>query len=499
VTWQDSPVQWWRDAVFYQVYLPSFTDSDGDGVGDLDGLRSRLGYLELLGVDALWLGPVAASGGVDGGYDVTDPRAVDPTHGDLDAFDTAVTDAHAHGLRVIVNVVPNHTSAAHDWFRAALASPPGSPERARYHFRPGRGPDGAQPPDDWRSVFGGPAWTRAADGEWYLHLFSPAQPDLNWDNLEVWADLDKTLRFWLDRGVDGVRIDVAHGMCKAPADPEGRFDHEAVHDVHRLIRATLDDYPGRVLMGAVAVGDPDRFARYLRADELHLGLDVALPTVPFDADAVRAAVEGCLAATSAVGAPATWALADHDVPRPVTRFGGGATGRARARAMALVALALPGAVQIYNGDELGLPDGDPVDGGRRDTVHEAGRDGCRVPLPWDDSLPAHGFTDGEPWLPVPSGYGPLSVAVQLEDTTSTLSLYRRALELRRTRAGFGAGEPEWFGAPPGCLAFRRAGSTLVCALNTSAVAVPLPPGDVLLTSGPLSNDLLPPDTAAWLV
>jgi alpha-glucosidase len=258
-------VQWWRDAVFYQVYVPSFTDSDGDGVGDLDGVRSRLGYLELLGVDALWLSPIYPSPMVDHGYDVTDHRGIDPTWGDLDAFDALVADAHAHGIRVTVDLVPNHTSDRHAWFRAALASPPGSPERARYHFRPGRGEDGNRPPNDWLSVFGGPAWThepprdgtddRDDDREFYLHLFSPAQPDLNWTNLEVWADLDKTLRFWLDRGVDGFRVDAAHGMCKrlderpdlaasrgrnpvALDDP--RFDADDVHDVHRAIRATLD-------------------------------------------------------------------------------------------------------------------------------------------------------------------------------------------------------------------------------------------------------------------
>jgi alpha-glucosidase len=376
-------------------------------------------------------------------------------------------------------------------------------------------------------VFGGPAWTREppraedpdGDREFYLHLFSPAQPDLNWTNLEVWADLDKTLRFWLDRGVDGFRIDAAHGMCKrldtGPADSRGRhlgalddprFDADDVHDVHRAIRATLDHYPERIAIGAVGVRTAERFARYVRPDELHLAVDTRLAAVRFDADELRATIEDTLAAVEAVGAAATWALADHDVTRPASRYGSGPVGLARARAMALVQLALPGAVYVYNGDELGLPDAELPDDARRDAVWkhaEHGRDGCRVPQPWEADLPAYGFTTGTPWLPVPDSYAALSAAAQLEDTGSTLSVYRRALELRRLHPGFAGATPsvpalEWFGAPDGCLAFRRADTTLVCALNTSPMPVPLPPGDALLASGPLDGGLLPPDTAAWL-
>jgi alpha-glucosidase len=528
-------VQWWRNAVFYQVYVPSFTDSDGDGVGDLEGVRSRLGYLELLGVDALWLSPIYPSPMVDHGYDVTDHRGIEPTWGDLDAFDNLVADAHAHGIRVTVDLVPNHTSERHAWFRAALASPPGSPERARYHFRRGLGADGSRPPNDWLSVFGGPAWTREppraedpdGDREFYLHLFSPAQPDLNWTNLEVWADLDKTLRFWLDRGVDGFRVDAAHGMCKrlddrpgAPAHPrprpsrqqgrrtleDPRFDSDDVHDVHRAIRLTLDHYPERVAIGAVGAHTAERFARYVRPDELHLAVDTRLAAVRFDADELRATIQDMLAAVEGVGAAATWSLADHDVTRPASRYGSGAVGLARARAMALVQLALPGAVYLYNGDELGLPDAELADDARRDAVWkyaEDGRDSCRVPQPWEADLPAYGFTTGTPWLPIPPSYAALSAGAQLEDTHSTLSVYRRALDLRKLHPGFAGATPpgpalEWFGAPDGCLAFRRSGTTLVCALNTSPEPVPLPPGDALLVSGPLEDGLLPPDTAAWL-
>lgn len=521
-------MQWWRDASVYQIYVRSFSDSDGDGVGDLDGIRARLGYLELLGVDALWLTPFYTSPMADHGYDVADPRDVDPVFGDLDAFDALVADAHEHGLRITIDLVPNHTSSEHGWFRAALDSSPGSPERARYHFRPGRGPDGSEPPNNWTSVFGGPAWTRVQDrhpsggwvpGEWYLHLFAAEQPDLNWTNPEVWADLEKSLRFWLDRGVDGFRIDVAHGMSKpdgypdatvtdlallSSTDDDPRFDDDGVHDVHRMIRAVLDHYPGRAAIGEVWVRDDERFARYLRSDELHMGFNFRLMEAEFDAVAVREAIEHSLEAVESVKAAPTWALSNHDVSRPVTRYGGGAQGTARARAMALVMLALPGSAYIYNGEELGLPDVDLPDEALQDPTWERsghterGRDAYRVPVPWEGEPPGYGFTTGAPWLPMPAEYGELTVAGQLEDTDSTLSLFRTALELRRNHAGFTGTEVEWYGAPEGCLAFRRSGSTLVCALNASAVAVPLPPGDVLLTSGPLQDDLLPPDTAAWL-
>lgn len=522
---QDGPAQWWRDAVVYQVYVRSFADADGDGVGDLEGVRSRLGHLHRLGVDALWLTPFYRSPMADHGYDVADPRDVDPVFGDLVAFDALVADAHRLGLRVVVDLVPNHTSHEHAWFRAALACAPGSPQRARYHFRPGRGRGGAEPPNNWTSVFGGPAWTRERGrGEWYLHLFAPEQPDLNWTDAAVWADMEKTLRFWLDRGVDGFRIDVAHGLCKpdglpdaenpeftvlANADGDPRFDHDDVHDVHRRIRAVIDEYPGRMAVGEVWVDDDERFARYLRSDELHLGFNFRLARAPFEAAAVREAVEHSLAAVATVGAAPTWTLSNHDVSRPVTRYGGGELGAARARAMALVMLALPGAVYLYNGEELGLPDVELPEEALQDPVWERsghterGRDACRVPVPWEGGPPGYGFTEGVPWLPMPSEYGALAVSEQRADTTSTLSLFRRAIGLRRAHA---CGPTlEWFAAPDGCLAFRRSCptpgatlGTLRCVLNTSRRPVALPAGDVLLASGPLDGGLLPLDTAAWL-
>ncbi|HWM58660.1 MAG TPA: glycoside hydrolase family 13 protein [Pseudonocardia sp.] len=516
-------MQWWRDAVIYQIYVRSFSDADGDGVGDLEGIRARLGYLELLGVDALWLSPFYPSPMTDHGYDVSDPRDVDPLFGDLAAFDALVADAHEHGLRVMIDLIPNHISSEHEWFRAAVESAPDSPERARFHFRPGRGPDGSLPPNNWTSVFGGPAWTRVpgpAGVEWYLHLFSADQPDLNWTNLEIWADVEKTVRFWLDRGVDGFRIDVAHGMSKPVGLPDAaepqqvlgpaagndpRFDHDDVHDVHRMIRAVIDHYPGRIAVGEVRVADDERFARYLRSDELHLGFNARLLHAPFDAAAIREAIESSLAAVTAVNASPAWILANHDTNRPPSRYGGGPRGVARARAMTLVELALPGAIHLYNGEELGLPDARLPDTALQDPVWERsgrterGRDASRVPIPWEGGPPGFGFSTATPWLPMPPEYGALTVAEQLEDTGSTLSLVRRALELRKAHPGFNGRTLEWFGAPDGCLAFRRAGTTLVCALNGSAAPVPLPPGDLLLASGPLTSDLqLPPDTAAWL-
>ncbi|PPK69011.1 glycoside hydrolase family 13 protein [Actinokineospora auranticolor] len=516
-----SPVPpWWQRAVFYQVYVRSFADSNGDGVGDLEGIRSRLGYLELLGVDALWLTPFFRSPMVDHGYDVADAREVDPLFGDLEAFDRLVAEAHDHGIKVTIDVVPNHTSDRHPWFQEAVAAPPGSRERNRYVFRDGRG---ALPPNNWISVFGGPAWTRVPDGQWYLHLFTPQQPDLNFDESEVRADLVRTLRFWLDRGVDGFRVDVADAMGKpaglpdmpehllsadrsathGPLDP--RFDNEATHEVHRLIRKVADEYPGTMAVGEVWVETDEQFAGYVRPDELHLAFNFALTHTDFDADAVRRAIDHSLAAVARSGAPATWTLSNHDVTRHVTRYGGGARGIRRARAMALVQLALPGVVYLYNGEELGLPDVELPDWALRDPLWERsghvdrGRDGARIPLPWEGSEPPFGFSTGAPWLPVPPEWAALTVEAQLEDPDSMLSLYRAALELRKTHAGFGGTELEWYGAPPGCFAYRRKGGGLICALNTSDAPVPLPPGEILLSSGPMAGDELPPETAVWLV
>ncbi len=522
----DDP-DWWRHEAVYQVYVRSFADADGDGIGDLDGIRSRLGYLELLGVGALWLTPFYRSPMADHGYDVADPRDVDPLFGTLDSFDELVTEAHALGIRVIADVVPNHTSSEHRWFQEALASRPGSAERARYIFREGRGERGELPPNNWPSVFGGPAWTRVHDGQWYLHLFAPQQPDLDWTNPAVWSDFEHTLRFWLDRGIDGFRIDVAHGMAKTAGLPDFdfpeqpppgqlpeadiRFDAEGVHDIHRMVRKVLDEYPGRVAIGEIWVKDNTAFANYVRPDELQLAFNFRLAAADFDAAQVRDAIEHSMLAVAAVGAPPTWTLSNHDVPRQVTRYGGGERGELRARAMALVELALPGTVFLYNGEELGLPEVALPDEARQDPAWErsgrvASRDGCRVPMPWQGDTPPFGFSPGAvpTWLPMPAGWARYTAEAQLEDPGSVLSLYRSALELRRGHPALASSGPEvseleWYGAPSGCFAFRRKDSGLICALNTSGDAVPLPPGELLLSSCPLVDGALPTDGAAWLV
>ncbi|MGB3696436.1 MAG: alpha-amylase family glycosyl hydrolase [Gordonia sp. (in: high G+C Gram-positive bacteria)] len=529
--------QWWRSAVVYQVYPRSFSDLSGDGVGDLAGLIDKLGYLELLGVDAIWMSPIMRSPMADHGYDVSDPRAVDPLFGDLDTFDALIREAHDRDIRVTMDLVPNHTSDQHPWFSSALGAAPGSPERARYHFVDGRGENGDEPPNNWTSVFGGPAWTRITEadgspGQWYLHLFAPQQPDLNWGNPEVLADLQRTMRFWLDRGVDGFRIDVAHGMVKAdglpdltePAevlrhtDDDPRFNNEGVHEVHRAIRSVMDEYPGTFNVGEVWVKSNEAFAKYVRPDELHLGFNFRLATVGFDAAQIRQAIAESLAATESVGAVPTWTLSNHDVPREVTRYlptgvdAEGlssaellAIGTARARAMILVELALPGTVFIYNGAELGLPNVELPDEALVDPVWESsghtdrGRDGCRVPIPWEGTAPPFGFSTADrTWLPMPAEWADLTVEAQLEDIYSTLSLYRQAIELRYARLEFSGDGVQWYGAPEGCIAFRRPGG-LICALNASDQPVPLPPGQILLVSTPLEAGMLVPGSAAWLV
>ncbi|MGB6245003.1 MULTISPECIES: glycoside hydrolase family 13 protein [Gordonia] len=529
--------QWWRSAVVYQVYPRSFSDLSGDGVGDLAGLIDKLGYLELLGVDAIWMSPIMRSPMADHGYDVSDPRAVDPLFGDLDTFDALIREAHDRDIRVTMDLVPNHTSDQHPWFSSALGAAPGSPERARYHFVDGRGENGDEPPNNWTSVFGGPAWTRITEadgspGQWYLHLFAPQQPDLNWGNPEVLADLQRTMRFWLDRGVDGFRIDVAHGMVKAdglpdltePAevlrhtDDDPRFNNEGVHEVHRAIRSVMDEYPGTFNVGEVWVKSNEAFAKYVRPDELHLGFNFRLATVGFDAAQIRQAIAESLAATESVGAVPTWTLSNHDVPREVTRYlptGADAEGlssaellaigTARARAMILVELALPGTVFIYNGAELGLPNVELPDEALVDPVWESsghtdrGRDSCRVPIPWEGTAPPFGFSTADrTWLPMPAEWAGLTVEAQLEDIYSTLSLYRQAIELRYARLEFSGDGVQWYGAPEGCIAFRRPGG-LICALNASDQPVPLPPGQILLVSTPLEAGMLVPGSAAWLV
>ncbi|MGW0583330.1 glycoside hydrolase family 13 protein [Streptomyces sp. NPDC002920] len=540
---------WWRQAVVYQVYPRSFADADGDGLGDLRGVTDRLAHLAGLGVDALWLSPFYPSEQADGGYDVEDYRDVDPRLGTLADFDALAAEAHRLGLKVIVDLVPNHTSHRHPWFRQALAAGPGSPARARYVFRDGLGESGELPPTDWQSVFGGSAWQRVPDGQWYLHLFTREQPDLNWDHDEVRDDFRATLRFWSDRGVDGFRVDVAHALAKDLADPlrdlgelaqDGDlalavlppgthpfYDRDEVHAIYRDWRRVLDAYsPPRTAVAEAWVPGARR-ALYARPDELNQAFNFEYLQAPWDAEAIRAVITDSLATARAVGASATWVLSNHDVVRHTSRLmlppgtdenawllSAGRTpavderaGLRRARAATLLMLALPGSSYVYQGEELGLPEvaGLPVevlqDPLWEQTGHTSkGRDGCRVPLPWTTTGPSYGFGAGGAWLPQPPAFGRYAVEAQDGVAGSTLELYRTALRLRRKLLD--GEELTWHPeAPPGVLAFARTNGWR-CVTNLSAAPVPLPPGDVLLSSAPADDDgpggLLPPDTTVWL-
>ncbi|WP_327323190.1 glycoside hydrolase family 13 protein [Streptomyces sp. NBC_01210] len=533
---------WWRDAVIYQVYPRSFADGNGDGMGDLPGIRSRLPYLKELGVDAVWLSPFYASPQADAGYDVADYRAIDPMFGTLLDADALIRDAHELGLRIIVDLVPNHSSDAHEWFKRALREGPGSALRDRYHFRPGKGENGELPPNDWESIFGGSAWTRTENpdgtpGDWYLHLFAPEQPDFNWEHPAVADEFRSILRFWLDMGVDGFRIDVAHGLVKAPGLPDiggsdqlkllgsdvmPFFDQDGVHEIYRAWRKILDEYPGdRIAVAEAWTPTVERTANYVRPDELHQAFNFQYLGTHWVADELRRVIDESLDAMRPVGAPATWVLSNHDVTRHATRFAGPPAGTQireagdrelglrRARAATLLMLALPGSAYLYQGEELGLPDvTDLPDEVRQDPAfgrtegQDGFRDGCRVPIPWTAQGSSYGFGAGGSWLPQPDSWAGLSVEAQTGDPDSTLELYRSALAARRAHPALGAGDAvEWLEAPEGVLAFRREGG-FVCTVNTTGTAVRIPaPGRVLLAGSAVrtagGEAELPADTAVW--
>ncbi|WP_225830928.1 glycoside hydrolase family 13 protein [Streptomyces sp. NK08204] len=525
--------EWWRDAVIYQVYPRSFADGNGDGMGDLPGIRARLPYLKKLGVDAVWLSPFYASPQADAGYDVADYRAVDPMFGTLTDADDLVRDAHALGLRVIVDLVPNHCSDQHEWFKQALREGPGSPIRERFHFRPGKGADGELPPNDWESIFGGPAWTRVADGEWYLHLFAPEQPDFNWEHPAVHDEFRSILRFWLDLGIDGFRIDVAHGLVKAAGLPDighdeqvkllgteavPYFDQDGVHEIYRGWRRILDEYQGeRIAVAEAWTPTVERSALYIRPDELHQAFNFTYLTTAWNAADLRDVIDRSLGAMNSVHAPATWVLSNHDVVRHVTRLADGdeARGLRRARAATLLMLALPGSAYLYQGEELGLPEVvDLPDEVRQDPAffrssgQDGTRDGCRVPLPWSGTKAPFGFgpVEGGPsWLPQPANWKDLTVEAQEGDPTSTLEFYRSALAVRREHPALGAGrQVTWLDSPEGVLAFRRdtAEGSFVCTVNLTAAPVSVPtPGTVLLASADVSAGAevteLPVDSTVW--
>jgi alpha-glucosidase len=539
-------VPWWRHGVVYQVYIRSFADGNGDGTGDLTGLRSRLGYLQRLGIDAIWVNPWYESPLADGGYDVADYRRIEPRFGTLEEAELFIAEAHDHGIRVIADLVPNHTSERHPWFLEALAAPPDDPARKRYHFRDGRGSDGSEPPTDWTSVFGGPAWTRVDDGQWYLHLFASEQPDLNWENDDVRTEFLEVFRFWLDRGVDGFRIDVAHGLVKHPTFADigteqtrilgsakranhPHWDQDGIHEIVRGWRKVLDEYDDRMMVAEAWV-DPDRLPLYLRSDEYHQSFNFSFLESEWDAEEFRSVIADAVASASAVGSTSTWVLSNHDVMREATRYGlpkgtdwrlwpvtgpagdlDVARGMRRARAAAVLLLGLPGSAYLYQGEELGLPEAwdlpeevldDPV--WERSGGAQRGRDGCRVPLPWEPEGPSLGFGDDGSWLPQPDGWAELAASTQAEDPASMLSLYRDAIALRR-RWGKGDESIELLDLGADVVAYRR-GTGLVCVINLGARPVALPDHDrVLLRSDRVVGDSgrdgseLAPDTAVWLV
>ncbi|MFB9954238.1 glycoside hydrolase family 13 protein [Cellulomonas denverensis] len=553
--------EWWRDAVIYQIYPRSFADANGDGIGDLPGITARLDHLAALGVDAVWLSPFYRSPQADAGYDVADYRDVDPLFGTLADFDALLARAHELGLKVVVDMVPNHSSDEHVWFQQALRTEPGSPERARYLFREGKGTDGEQPPNNWQSIFGGPAWTRlspdahgVSDRQWYLHMFDSKQPDLDWTNPEVRAEFESVLRFWLDRGVDGFRIDVAHGMVKADglpdwdghvsmiegtddADASGgggnqgpMFDQDGVHEIYRAWRRILDEYDGDRMLVAEAWVDPlSRLARYVRPDEMHQAFNFAFLATGWDAPALREIITASYRVNDSVGAPTTWVLSNHDVVRHPSRLGlpnpgerpngigHGDTqpdeelGLRRGRAATLLLLGLPGSAYLYQGEELGLPEHTALDDDlRQDPAFfrtegaERGRDGCRVPLPWEADAPAMGYSPtGKTWLPQPEEWKAYAADVQTGQEGSTLELYRAILRLRRER-DLGLGGMTWaeeYADHDQVIAFRNR-DVLVVA-NLGSTPVPLPENArVLLASGlpgdPVPGAELAGDTTVWL-
>ena len=532
--------EWWRTAVIYQIYPRSFADASGDGIGDLPGITSRLEHLSKLGVDAVWFSPFMKSPQKDAGYDVADYCDIDPLFGTLADFDEMLAMAHAHGIRVIVDLVPNHSSDQHEWFQAALVAGPGSRERARYMFRDGKGEHGELPPNNWESVFGGPAWTRVEDGQWYLHLFDSSQPDFDWSNEEVREEFRRILRFWLDRGVDGFRVDVAHGLVKAeglpdytpPEDADSMGGEEpvpywgqaGVHDVYRDWHRLLAEYDGdRALCAEAWLPTVDETALWVRSDEMHQAFNFPYAMTDWDAAQLREVISESLRAFPAVGAPATWVLSNHDVVRHASRLavteenpqGHGlgplsagkpdpVVGLRRARAATALMLALPGSAYIYQGEELGLPEAIELpDDVRQDPTwfrtegERYGRDGCRVPIPWSADEPAYGFSPtGETWLPQPEEWKTLARSVQEDDPESTLWLYRTLLATRRSHE-LGSGTLEWLdGYGDDVVAFRNGDVTVIANIGTDPVA--LPAGTLLVESDPLEGGKLPADTTVWL-
>jgi alpha-glucosidase len=541
---------WWRDAVTYQIYIRSFADSNGDGKGDVEGIRSRLPYLKALGVNAIWITPWYPSPQKDHGYDVANYMDIEPDYGTIGEAQKLIDEAHSLGMKFIIDIVPNHSSDQHAWFQEALKSPPGSQARNRYMFRDGKGENGELPPNNWQAVFGGPAWHRITEadgklGQWYLHLFAVEQPDFNWENPEVRQHFEKILKFWLDRGVDGFRIDVAHGMIKEAGLPDVQtaskmldkdarpyWNQPGVHEIYRSWRKIFDSYPGDRMGVAEAWVPGESLPLYLRPDELANSFNFQFLDSQWDAKILKKNIKDTFKNLEGTGAPASWVYENHDVTRKVNRFdrglgGGGVSnakqrygnlkkfslkrGTQRARAGALLMLALPGGAYIYQGEELGLPEVTNIPKNRLEDPYwkmsgftDPGRDGCRVPIPWTERRDgAHGFSTRnsmmteEAWLPQPKGWGDFAVDKQEQNQNSTLWLYRKALKIRQSEEGLGDGQMEWIKTGKKVLAFSRPGG-FQCWVNFGTT-IKLPKGaQILHSSLPIVGRKLPKDAAVWI-
>lgn len=558
LTVNNPSAEWWRKAVIYQVYPRSFADADGDGIGDLKGITEKLGSLAELGIDAIWFSPFFKSPQKDAGYDISNYRLIDPIFGTNEDFDVLLAKAKTLGIRIIVDIVPNHTSDQHAWFQAALASAPGSAERDYYHFRDGKGENGELPPNNWQSIFGGPAWSRITEangelGQWYLHLFDSSQPDLNWENPKIADEFDDILRFWLDKGVDGFRVDVAHGMVKRAGLPDATIYDEnlrerpisnltmaeaeeavpywgqpGVHEAIRRFRRIIDEYDDRAMCAEASMSPLPRLAMWVRPDEYHQSFNFDYMHSKYEAAAIKKIVTDSIVEYGKVGASSTWVLSNHDGIRHATRLGiapentprpgdgihpsdpapDEALGLRRARAATAFMLGLPGSSYLYQGEELGLPEAWQLEGKyRQDPTYartngdRIGRDGCRVPLPWvADATESNGFNStGKSWLPQPANYRVFARNLQEGVVGSTLELYKRLLKVRK-QFDLGAGAFSWVDDYDSETSLSYINNGVLVITNFSGDPIAMPAGELLVTT---QHDLtvegiLEHDQTVWL-
>ena len=540
LTSNNPAAEWWRTSVIYQIYPRSFADADGDGLGDLEGITSRLDSLASLGIDAIWFSPFFKSPQKDAGYDISDYRQIDPIFGTNDDFYVLLAKAKSLGIRIIVDIVPNHTSDQHAWFQAALKSPAGSVERGYYHFKDGKGENGELPPNNWQSIFGGPAWSRITEadgsaGQWYLHLFDSSQPDLNWENPAIADEFDEILRFWLKKGVDGFRVDVAHGMVKRAGLPDTTIYDEnlrerpisnltmqeaeeavpywgqpGVHDAIRRFRRVIDEFDDRAMCAEASMSPLPRLAMWVRPDEYHQSFNFDYMHGDYEPAAIKKIITDSIVEYGKVGASSTWVMSNHDGIRHATRLGiaaentprpgdgihptdpapDEALGLRRARAATAFMLGLPGSSYLYQGEELGLPEAWQLEGKyRQDPTYartngeRIGRDGCRVPLPWEAGVgAANGFnTTGESWLPQPANYRVFSRNLQEGVPGSTLELYKRLLKERRA-FGMGSGAFRWAEEHQDKNTLAYVNNGVLVLMNFGPEPVVLPAGEVLVTT-----------------